>query len=407
MTPYRTHLFRALIAMAVTLALVEAVLRAFVVPSERSYGKLRGIELAPLRIVHRGAPEADIGAKPVEAADGETIASSDVHGVLVEDAELGYVLAPSARSANGWFVTNNLGARSSHDATPDVSPGRRRILFFGESYAAGEELKQAESWPEVLSEMAPQLDVMNFGVGGYSMAQTYLRFLRTAAYVDYDTAVFVWVPSADAFREVNVVRRLASPTWSSETVMPRFTLSDGHLQRIAPIYERGTETYARDFPVASPELRAHLLRYDRFYFPFLYEDVDDPLGNTVLGRLVRSVYGEVLRTRLVESASDADSEAVAVSLAMFREAQDRVRAAGKRFVLVVLPSMREVLQRRFRASAVVERAKGCGLDVEDLSRDLIGAPEAEIDTGRIAGRHYGPRLSRRLAAVLNEKLSLN
>jgi hypothetical protein len=76
--------------------------------------------------------------------------------------------------------------------------------------------------------IARDLEVVNLAVDGYSMAQAVLRFETIRQQVDYDTALLMFVPDADLWRDVNMVRELVEP-WHASIIMPRFILEGDEL----------------------------------------------------------------------------------------------------------------------------------------------------------------------------------
>src|SRR5262245_45417110 len=98
--------------MVATLGALELGLRAFVRPSRQSTGRLFGTELPPVRL---GPPEPPRRV-PREAPPGR-IRQDDLTGLIREDREIGYAPRENARSTNGWWQSNNLGARARRDTS--------------------------------------------------------------------------------------------------------------------------------------------------------------------------------------------------------------------------------------------------------------------------------------------------
>src|SRR4029077_19922460 len=98
------------------------------------------------------------------------------------------------------------------------------------------------------------------------MAQSILRFRETTRLLEYDTAMLVFAPAVDLWRDVNTIRSLAKPDWNSYAIMPRFVLEKGRLTLVKSPYEIGSEIYRDNADGLSETLRRHLRAYDRFYF---------------------------------------------------------------------------------------------------------------------------------------------
>ena len=90
--------------------------------------------------------------------------------------------------------------------------------------------------------------------------------------VKYDMVLFVFVPPADLWRDINTIRSLAQ-SWYSYTVAPRCFTEEDRLSCVSGPYARGSDTYRLDGVQMTEKLRGHLRQYDRFYFPSVYEDI--------------------------------------------------------------------------------------------------------------------------------------
>lgn len=406
------RLVPALLVLAsalVTLASFEGAARLFVRPSAVGWGVLRGRELPPRRLVPQpSSPDFDPDLPVAErTAQGEPLTQGDLCGIFREDPEIGYTWAPSRRSRRGWWRSNALGARADGETSPSVPAGKRRVLVFGDSFAAGTRLPGESAWTAQLSRLRQDLDVVNLGVDGYGMGQSYLLFRRVREAVGWDAALFLLVPGQDLWRDVNVSRWLGE-NWPSYTPMPRFVLDGAGLRLVPGPYPRGTLVYARDWPEASPVLREHLRAYDRFYDPLLHES-PPILGRLVTWKLFAVMRGEQRRAaRRAHLERDLDGEAFTLCRRLLVRAAGEARAEGKGFLLAVLPAEAEV--RAMRASAgdrvrwrnLLARLRAVGLPTLDLAPAVTSG---EVDHGA-DGTHYGPKVSARMAAAVASELRL-
>lgn len=409
-----------LLSTVFSLLVLEGAARIVVTPSDASYGNLFGSELPPLRLIPSrpvtpiaatAAAAPTTAAPSAPSAPSEAIGWADFQGVFREDRVLGYAPRERTTSPHGWWIANDIGARSTVDTSPRTSPGRRRILVFGESYGSGSRVRQEDAWPTVLD--GSDLDVVNLAVDGYGMAQSFLRFRAVTLTIDYDVAMLVFVPTADLWRDINTVRSLVHRSWSSYTVMPRFVLDHGRLTLVSSPYEVGSDVYADNPHGLGERLRTHLETYDRFYFRSVYEPT--PLvGELVLWKLLASAYAAERRGALLRGARvrsiDLDGEAMRVSRAIFASMRDESHTHGKAFVLALLPEPHEL--RRMRASASVARKWDAVVSAVcdatfpciDVAAALRAVPSDEIDRG-YDKTHYGPRANRVVAAAMKEGLS--
>jgi len=413
-----------LVSFVMSLALVEAGARLLIHPSTTSYGKLLGRELPPKRVVpppDPPVPRPDEGRRETTAPPVDSAAAADApeaepeaadfQGVFREDPLLGYAPAERTRSPHGWWIANDIGARSIADTTPDVPAGRRRLLVVGESYGCGSRVRQEEAWPTVVETEAPGVQVVNLAVDGYSMAQALLRFRRVTETVDYDAVVLVFVPNEDLWRDVNTVRTLVHHSWRSYTPMPRFEVDAGRLTLVRSPYATADAVYADNADGLGNRLREHLRAHDRFYVPVLHEAVP-VVGRLVLWKLATVAYAEQRKGLLLRSLKvrhlDVDGEAVRVVRAIFAAMRDDAATRGKTFLLAVLPDPHELGRMRKDARRMKEwnamLAVMCdGVRCVDVAGPLRSAAQAEIDRG-YDGTHYGPRTNRLIAGVIASAL---
>jgi hypothetical protein len=402
-------LFAAITVLAVLLA-VEIALRLFVQPSDRSHGVLLGQELPPLALIPgpTGPPSSDRDDW-IEGlvVDGRRVSVGDLWGFQREDPDLGYAPKENKVSVGGWWQSNNIGARERLDTTPHRPEGKRRALVFGDSYAQGSRVKQEECWPEVLERELDAFDVVNLGADGYSMAQSFLRYRGLKHAIDHDLVLLVFVPIKDLWRDVNTIRSLAKD-WDYYDVMPRFVIEQGRLVLAPSPYETAAEVFEKNGVVVSPELRAHLEQHDRFYFEAEFRP-PGLLGRSVLYKIGLRAYLLYRKQRLY-GRLDPESEAVEVTRRIFRSMHEEVEARGGRFVLVFLPSHRDMdslrTSRRYAANweRVVTAACRGDYPCIDLARGFLDAPPDRLDRG-YDDSHYGPRANRLIAELIRQRLS--
>ena len=392
----------ALAAAALILLALEGLLRAFVAPSPRSAGRLFGTELPPVRLIPPEPPRP-----PERNGRPGRLRYDDLNGIVRDDPVLGYVTRERATSTNGWWQSNNLGARARRDTTSTVAPGTTRVLVFGDSFAAGSRVPQESAWPAVLEAAAPGLEVVNLGVDGYSLAQSLLRYRGLRDAVAHDVVVLTLSPRADLWRDVNTLRALVG--WQSYRVMPRFIL-DGGLRLVPSPYDPPLAVHADNASGLGPRLREHLLRYDRFYVPWMWQPTPGLAGRSVLVRLIRARWHAMLMRRRQEAALEPGSEAVAVSVGIVQAMRVEAAAHGARFLLVLLPS--EIDLRRLRGRrgyrdewrAIATAVARDGVPCLDLADALVAAPADRIDRGA-DGTHHGARTNELIATAVGRALA--
>jgi hypothetical protein len=397
------------VACLIAFALVETVGRLFVQPDPRGYGSLLGVLLPPLRLFPTELQPAEARDGPYRGlvVDGSALTVGDVAGYHRFEPALGYTTLENVVSVNGWWRSNEIGARESSPTGPQVAPGRTRWLLLGESFAHGSGLPGPRTWPEVIEAAEPALDIVNLAVDGYSMAQAYLRYRNFAERLEHGGAMLMFVPGVDLWRDVNVVRVLGQP-WKVRAVMPRFVLEGGGIRLIENPYSsvEELETDIRDG--LSPELRAHLRRHDRFYFPVENESVP-VLGYLLSFKIATAAWGGYARGRVRRVQFQPDSEAAEISRRIFLKLQEELHAASRDFVLLMLPTPTDLDRLHdepaFAAAwngfvaATCEGIRHC----VDLAPALVGVARGEVDLGP-DGNHFGPGMNAAIADAVRAAL---
>ena len=148
---------------------------------------------------------------------------------FVYDPDLGWVVGRSRRSSDGRYSSSVEGIRS---ATPGIAfadlPPLDRIALIGDSNAFSFEVPFEESLGHFLEARLGQVQVLNFGVDGYGIDQTYLRYLRDVRPWRPKVVVVVFIQH-DLMRTM-AVYPFVSFGWSGYLVKPRFDVEDGRLQ---------------------------------------------------------------------------------------------------------------------------------------------------------------------------------
>jgi len=340
---------------------------------------------------------------------GEQITTSDLWGIMRPDPQVGYVPQENSTSTNGWWRTNAVGARYDRDidGAGDAGLPGRRWLFFGESFTQGSRLPQEDTWTYRLDELNADLEAVNFGVDGYGMAQSLLRYRSVGDRVRHDVVAFVFLPTADLWRDVNTVRSLAEP-WHSFAVLPRCYIAGNELRLARSPYPDIETLYRENYPRISATLSKHLQQFDRFYLPALYE-IPTGYERLMSARLVAAYRGKREQQEIRrQTFYDPESEAWRTVRKIFLTARDEARHRGADFVVIVMPTHDDVetaaAYGSFRAywGQMLERLRHDDLDTFDLLPALSAATE-DLDYG-YDGSHYGPRASGRIAHILDEVL---
>ena len=149
---------------------------------------------------------------------------------FVYDRELGWTVGPNRRSPDGLYYSSVEGIRSAgpNERMADQTP-RYRVALIGDSNAFSFEVPFEDSWGYHLQRaLGADVQVLNFGVDGYGIDQTYLRFQRDVRPWK-PRVVLIGFAGHDLSRSM-AVYPFVSLGWPGYLVKPRFALDNGGLK---------------------------------------------------------------------------------------------------------------------------------------------------------------------------------
>jgi hypothetical protein len=325
---------------------------------------------------------------------------------------VGYVPKENMISLNGWWQSNNIGARERYNTSKEKPQGKKRILVFGDSFAHGSRVPQEETWPSILEAQSSDLEVINLGVDGYSMGQSLLRYREIRKKTDYVMVILMFVPVADLWRDINTMRSLGEEDWEGCEVYPRFVLEGGKLNLIKSPYKDQASLEENISTATSEELKSHLRKYDRFYFIPKYE-APWLIGNSLTYKLLARAY-YIMKMYLLEYETKYDpqklySEAMQVSKHIFIAMSEEAKQEEKGFILVFLPDHYALFKlntsRPYRNNGAKMVASICenNFCCIDLTEGLIKLSVSQIDAA-YDGSYYGPQMNRKIAELITNHL---
>jgi hypothetical protein len=114
------------------------------------------------------------------------------------DSLLGWVNIPSLHVPDLWgagvgLQNNAQGFRASREITPEVSPGRIRILCSGDSFAFGQGVADDGTWCHQLQRLDERFETVNLGLPGYGIDQAYLRYKRDGVGLEHQIHLFTFI----------------------------------------------------------------------------------------------------------------------------------------------------------------------------------------------------------------------
>ena len=146
----------------------------------------------------------------------------------IYDETLGWTHPPNAARQSGEFTINSAGLRSRREYSQMPPSDTVRIALFGDSFTAGEEVSDDETWGHQLeiklNQAGIRTEVLNFGVSAYGMDQAFLRWQKAGRGYAPDMVIFGFQPE-NLNRNVNIFSMLYF-THPLPFSKPRFVLTE-------------------------------------------------------------------------------------------------------------------------------------------------------------------------------------
>ena len=406
-----------LFSLATVFFVVEIVLHSLVEPSKNSFGRLFNIELPPKRIFPSDLKSLNQDEKDIKlntwhkslVVNDKKITRSDLWGITREDPLMGYAPLENAISTNGWWQTNSSGARSRNDFSSIKNNNITRILFFGDSFTQGSRVPQEETFQNILDDQTITIEPINFGVDGYSLGQSYLRFIQLKEELEFDQVFLSFTPSVNLWREVNISRHIAR-NWGFYTILPRFVIRNQELSLVPSPYQSLDELIQKNRDSIHPSLRNHLQQYDRFFFSSGYES-NAVLDLSIMFKLYKKQKYKKDKALFFKSQMNPKSESVEISKLIAKSMSDEVHKLGGEFSLLVLPGVPNIRQfsrdSNFRKNwgAVVTEVCSGSVKCLNLMPVFQSIGFKNLDKG-YDGSHYGPVTNSHVAQELNKYSSI-
>jgi hypothetical protein len=231
-------------------------------------------------------------------------------GIHVPHQTLGWSMVPGVRMKRGGatYTVNREGFRSLHDFAN--LPDRYQVLIVGDSFTFGDSLDDKDTWPYLLEQRDPRLNVLNMAGTGYGIDQMYLTLQESIGQYRPQLVIAAFI-SDDLGRSLLTFRDFKKP---------RFVL-------------RNNELVLTNTPIGTPEE--------------VYREAQakaDHLSPIQLVNLARA-----FRWRMTEAKSpcDPNGECTQLNTRLFEEMSRASAARGAQFMMAYLPYGRELTDARF------------------------------------------------------------
>jgi hypothetical protein len=281
-------------------------------------------------------------------------------GLIAYDEQLGWTTAPSQHEQNPVYGVDPSGLRGNGLSTHPPGPP---VLLVGDSFTFGDEVSDADTWAARLQDTLNR-PVLNAGVPAYGIDQAVLRAERLLD--QYRPTVVILSFISDDVSRTEFDYYPWGRGWK-----PYFAIVDDALQL------RNTPVPTTTAPRPWPRLR-HALGYSY-------------LADAALRRTALRWWRGLPPSRRVHNDGERVSTELLVRLA------GRVEKQGGRFFAVAFATNGRLGGNR-RLSSAIAAFKARGLDVLDLSAEVLGVDSEKWPDLFMPNGHYSPAMNRRIAA---------
>lgn len=303
------------------------------------------------------------------------------------DRELGWTHRPRPQShEHGGYLAevNSIGARSQREYAAETPDGVLRLACFGDSFVFGSEVEDGEPWTDQLEAKSDRVEAINFGIPGYGLDQSFLRYRRKIQEVEVDVIV-VGLQVGSITRVVSRCRFLEHPYATLLAVKPRFRLVEGDLT-LVPL---GLESADEFIDLAlNGGLLERLSEHE-------YWKGDDPFPSFSAIARLRAANSAHDRRRYRPLWKQTEAEPYRVLTEVLWRFRDEALANGaKEFLLLVFPSHKDL---KARGAEGCQYLKALRLDltshgIEVLDFDRRFAPLMTLDrSAMFMKQHFNPK----------------
>lgn len=263
-------------------------------------------------------------------------------GHVAYSSVLGWTANPNGHAP--LYRADSAETRGGRGYTLMPRGGTLRIATFG-SFDYGGDVKEADSWQEVMMRMRPNVEVLNFGVQDFGIDQAFLRYEHDGVAYKADIVVMEFFPES-IYLSVNTYRPFYYRATDLPLAKPRYVLQSGRLLLLpTPL---GSLPEYSDLATNPARVLPRLGQHDYYYQSQYHQGSLAVLPSVRLLQILRRqlVYERTAIEIEKNGVYNVDSEAFKVTAAIFDEFVDAARRAGSVPIIVALPHAEDI--DRFR-----------------------------------------------------------
>jgi hypothetical protein len=146
--------------------------------------------------------------------------------ILTYSPTLGWTVKKGGKTK--LYQTNSQGIRGDKKFSFIPSNQTIRISAFGDSFTFSEDVNNDDAWAKILTSTYSDLEVLNFGVGGYGLDQAFLRYKQDG--IQFNShIIFIGYMTSNINRNVNIYVPFIRPDTRIPLSKPRFILKNKKL----------------------------------------------------------------------------------------------------------------------------------------------------------------------------------
>jgi hypothetical protein len=177
-------------------------------------GNFRNINYDPLDVLSK--KHTDIISNYLEQGTEYNLFSSDLGWSIKENG------------VSKLYQANSSGIRGNKEYSFNPAQTVRRVSTFGDSFTHCDDVNNNETWQAIMESHDSNLEVLNFGVGGFGLDQAYLRYLKDGRRYSSDITLIGFM-SENIFRNVTTFRPFYFRPTGLPLTKPRFTILNSKL----------------------------------------------------------------------------------------------------------------------------------------------------------------------------------
>lgn len=315
------------------------------------------------------------------------------------------------------YEANSNGIRASRNYDKEKPSGITRISCNGDSYTFGAEVSNGETWPDYLQDkLSGNYEVINFGVPGTGLVQSYLRYKEIAQAYESDIVIIGFM-SNNIQRNLNAFRPFLVPETGFPLAKPYGTLDEDKRLVLNPPPLKSVEDYQKllddTYTILRQIAQKDYYVRDKFVeqptsrFPshrvWIYLSSRTKIDDNIKLMLKKSNPYKKKRAEPYKP----DGYAIKIAAPLFEKYANAVKAVSAKPIVVIFPNALDIRDSnrgkpvRYEILKNILREKNIEtVDVLELFRDTYGET---IPLEKIYRRaHYNPETNLLIAEHLTD-----